>query len=74
MLIAHLGSLGPSGISLRIPWEGRHLEVVNLADNGREDLATDLVAIVYNFSARLYGQLRAKRKTEALIKELTEWT
>ena len=45
---------------------------MNLAEDGREDLVTDLVAIVYSFSARLYGQRRAKRKTEALIKELTE--
>lgn len=52
--------------------QGRRLDVVNLAEDGREDLVTDLVAIVYSFSARLYGQRRAKRKTEALIKELTE--
>jgi predicted site-specific integrase-resolvase len=51
--------------------QGRYLEVVNLADNGKEDLVTDLVSIIYSFSARLYGQRRAKRKTEAIIKELT---
>ena len=51
--------------------QGRSLEVVNLADNGKEDLVTDLVSIIYSFSARLYGQRRAKRKTEAIIKELT---
>jgi hypothetical protein len=27
MLIAHLSSLGPSGISLRIPWELRRQDV-----------------------------------------------
>jgi putative resolvase len=52
--------------------QGRRLEVVNLAENGREDLVSDLVAIVYSFSAKLYGQRRAKRKTEAIIKTLTE--
>lgn len=52
--------------------QGRHLEVVNLADNGKEDLVTDLVAIIYSFSARLYGQRRAKRKTEQIVRELTE--
>jgi putative resolvase len=51
--------------------QGRRIEVVNLADNGKEDLVTDLVAIIYSFSARLYGQRRAKRKTEGIIKELT---
>jgi predicted site-specific integrase-resolvase len=52
--------------------QGRTIEVVNDAENGREDLLTDLVAIVYSFAARLYGQRRAKRKTEIVIKELTQ--
>lgn len=51
--------------------QGRRVEVVNLADNGREDLVADLVAIVYSFCARLYGQRRAKRKTETIVRELT---
>jgi len=52
--------------------QGRHMEVVNLAEDGGEDLLADVVAIVYSFCARLYGQRRAKRKTETLIKALTE--
>ncbi len=52
--------------------QGRRIEVVNLADNGKEDLVTDLVAIIYPFSARLYGQRRAKRKTEQIVKELAD--
>jgi predicted site-specific integrase-resolvase len=51
--------------------QGRRIEVVNLAENGREDLLADLVAIIYSFCARLYGQRRAKRKTETIVKELT---
>jgi putative resolvase len=51
--------------------QGRRIEVVNLAENGREDLVADLVAIVYSFCARLYGQRRAKRKTESIVRELT---
>jgi predicted site-specific integrase-resolvase len=51
--------------------QGRRIEVVNRAEEGREDLVSDLVAIVYAFSARLYGQRRAKRNTEVIIKELT---
>jgi len=51
--------------------QGRRIEVVNLAENGREDLVADLVAIVYSFCARLYGQRRAKRKTETIVQELT---
>ena len=52
--------------------QGRRLEVVNLAENNREDLLADLVSIVYSFAARLYGQRRAKRKTEAIVKQLQE--
>jgi putative resolvase len=51
--------------------QGRQIEVVNLAENGKEDLMTDLVSIIYSFSARLYGPRRAKRKTEKAIRELT---
>jgi putative resolvase len=52
--------------------QGRTLEVVNLAENNREELLADLVSIVYSFAARLYGQRRAKRKTEAIVKQLQE--
>jgi len=51
--------------------QGRRVEVVNLAENEREDLVADLVAIVSSFCARLYGQRRAKRKTETIVRELT---
>jgi len=50
--------------------QGRRIEVVNLAENGKEDLLEDLVAIIYSFCSRLYGQRRCKRKTERLIAEL----
>jgi predicted site-specific integrase-resolvase len=50
--------------------QGRAIEVVNLAENGTEDLLADLTSIIYSFCARLYGQRRAKRKTEQLVKEL----
>ncbi len=53
---------------------GRAIEVVNQAENGTEngteDLRADLTAIVYAFCARLYGQRRAKRKTEVIVREL----
>jgi len=50
--------------------QGRAIEVVNQAENGTEDLLADLTAIVYSFSARLYGQRRAKRTTEVIVREL----
>ena len=43
---------------------------MNLAENDKEDLIADLVAIVYSFTARLYGQRRATRKTEWIAAEL----
>lgn len=48
----------------------RRLEVVNEAENGQEDLLADLTAILSSFCARMYGQRRAKRKTETIIKQL----
>jgi predicted site-specific integrase-resolvase len=49
---------------------GREIEVVNQAENSTEDLLADLISIVYSFCARLYGQRRAKRKTERIVQEL----
>jgi putative resolvase len=50
--------------------QGRSLEIVNQAENSTEDLLADLTAIIYSFCARLYGQRRAKRKTEKMVQEL----
>lgn len=50
--------------------QGRGLEVVNEAGNETEDLLADLTSIIYSFCARLYGQHRAKRTTEAIVKQL----
>ena len=50
---------------------GKRLEVVNEADNGKDELMQDLVSIITSFCARLYGLRRSKRKTEKIIKELT---
>jgi len=48
------------------------LEVVNVAESDTHDLMEDLVAILTSFSARLYGQRRGRKKTEAAIKALEE--
>ena len=50
--------------------QGRRVEVVNLAEDGREELLSDLTAIIYSFCARLYGPRRAKGKTERVTAEL----
>jgi putative resolvase len=50
--------------------QGRMIEVVNPAENNKEDLLHDLASIVYSICARLYGQRRAKRKAERLVEQL----
>jgi putative resolvase len=58
-------------LDMLLQQQGRRIEVVNRAENGQEDLVADLVAIVSSSCARLYGQRRAKRKTESIVRELT---
>ena len=48
----------------------RTIEVVNLSEDETTDLLTDLTSIIYSFCARLYGQRRARRKTEQITAEL----
>jgi predicted site-specific integrase-resolvase len=62
---------GFTGYKTLLNTDGRDIEVVNEADNGKEDLLQDLVSIITSFCARLYGQRRCKRKTEKIIQELT---
>lgn len=67
-----LTRFGFNYISTLFEIQGRRIEVVNLAENGREDLMQDLVSIIYSFCARLYGQRRARRKTEKITQQLAE--
>lgn len=48
----------------------RRIEVINEAENDKDELMQDLIAVVTSFVARFYGQRRAKRKTEKIIEEL----
>jgi len=61
---------GSNYMELLLSRLGIRLEIVNMTDNSRDELMTDLVAIVTSFAAHLYGQRRAKRKTEAIISAL----
>ncbi len=65
-----LTRFGFNYIEQLLAMQGRQIEVVNLAENGKEDLVQDFVSIVTSFCARLYGQRRSKRKTERIIAEL----
>jgi putative resolvase len=50
--------------------QGWAIEGVNQAENDQEDLLADLRAILYSFTARLYGQRRAQRKTAPVMRAL----
>ena len=65
-----LTRFGFNYIAQLLAMQGRKIEVINLAENGKEDLIQDFVSIVTSFCARLYGQRRSKRKTERIIAEL----
>lgn len=49
---------------------GCEIVVVNKADDDKEELIEDFTSIITSFCARIYGQRRGKRKTEALTEEL----
>ena len=48
------------------------IEVVNKAESDTHDLMEDLVAIITSFSARLYGQRRGRKKTQAAVDALSQ--
>jgi putative resolvase len=52
--------------------QNRRIEVVNFAESNREDVLVDLTSVIYSLCARLYGQRRAKRKAETIMKQVEE--
>ncbi len=69
-----LTRFGFNYIKILLDKSGKTVEVVNEAEDGKQDLMQDFVSIITSFCARLYGLRRSKRKTEQLIKELTNDT
>ena len=67
-----LTRFGFNYIDQLLAMQGRRVEVINQAENGKEDLIQDFGSIVTSFCARLYGQRRSKRKTERIIAELRD--
>ena len=65
-----LARFGTNYLKILLEKTGKKLEIVNEADNGKDELMQDLVAIITSFCARLYGLRRSKRKTEKIIEEL----
>lgn len=67
-----LTRFGFNYIEQLLAMQGRKVEVINLVEDGKEDLIQDFVSIITSFCARIYGQRRSKRKTERIIAELRD--
>ncbi|AFZ43046.1 Resolvase domain protein [Halothece sp. PCC 7418] len=52
--------------------QGKFIEVVNLCEEETEDIRQDLISIITSFCARIYGLRMRKRKTECIVKCLSE--
>ena len=52
--------------------ENRKIEVINEAEDGKEDLMQDFISIITSFCARIYGLKRSKEKLKKIIKELKD--
>jgi len=75
LLVEHkdrLTRFGFNYIRLLCEKQGKLIEIVNGSEDEKEDIIQDFVAVIYSFSAKLYGLRRAKRKTEKIIKEITQ--
>lgn len=73
LLVEHkdrLARMGVGYIQLLLDQQGKSVEIVNMVEDDTSDLVQDLVAIIYSFSAKLYGLRRSKRKTEKIISYL----
>jgi predicted site-specific integrase-resolvase len=73
MVVEHKDRLTRFGfkyIETLLAMQGRSIEVVNVTENPIEDIIADFVSILYSFCAKLYGQRRAKRKTEKIVQDL----
>ena len=51
--------------------QGKEIEVINEAQKQNEDIMQDFISIITSFCARIYGLGRRKRKTECIIKCLS---
>ena len=65
-----LARFGLNYIEKLLSMNGRVIEIINNTETEKEDLMQDFVSIITSFTSRLYGQIRTKRQTERIIKEL----
>jgi len=52
--------------------QGKKIEVVNGAEDEKEDLVQDFAAVIYSFAAKLYGLRRARKKTQEIVNQIRE--
>lgn len=57
-------------IQLLLNMQGREIEVINQAEDSKQDLMSDFASIITSFCSRLYGLRRSKRRTEKIIEEI----
>jgi len=72
VVIEHKDRLTRMGFNYFTMFSNNKFHVINESKDAEEDLMQDLVAIITSFCARLYGQRKGKRKTEAIIKDLND--
>jgi len=63
---------GFSAMELLLENENRKIEIINEAEDGKEDLMQDFISIITSFCARIYGLKRSKEKLKKIIKELKD--
>lgn len=51
---------------------GRSIEVINQAEDDKEDIMSDLISIITSFCSKVYGLRRSKRRTGKIIEELSK--
>ena len=67
-----LTRFGFNYLKLLLKKQGTEIIVINETKEGEVDLMADFVSVITSMCARLYGLRRTKRKTEELIKSLSD--
>jgi predicted site-specific integrase-resolvase len=67
-----LTRFGFNYLKLLFDEQGRIIEIASEAENDKDELMADFIAIITSFCARLYGLRRSKRKTEKIVAQLKE--
>ena len=75
LLVEHkdrLTRFGFNYIDILLRLHNKQIEVINLANNDKDDLIQDFVSVITSFCTMIYDQRRCKRKIERLIKEFED--